>query len=63
MMEFLLDQISPVWRRDAVQRQHIVHYFLRYMLWAFGHHAQPTQPLDLWDGRAHDRLSYACPGT
>ena len=61
MMEFLLDQVSPLWRRDAAQKQYIVHYFLRYMLWAFGHHAQPNQPIDAWDGRAHDRLSYVLP--
>ena len=61
MMEFLLDQVSPIWRRDAAQKQYIVHYFLRYMLWAFGHHAQPNQPIDAWDGRAHDRLSYVLP--
>lgn len=61
VMEFFLDQVSPLWRRDAAQRRYVVEFFLRYMLWAFGHHAQPTQPLDVWDGRAHDRLSYVLP--
>lgn len=61
IMEFFLDQVSPRWRTGSTQRRAVVEYFLRYMLWALGHHAQPTQPIDLWDGSAHDRLSYCLP--
>ncbi|MFQ3615872.1 MAG: hypothetical protein SNJ57_09325 [Cyanobacteriota bacterium] len=61
IMEFFLDQISPRWRSDPAQRRAVAEYFLRYMLWALGHHAQPNQPIDLWDGGAHDRLSYCLP--
>jgi hypothetical protein len=61
IMDHWLDQIDRRWRTNDQIREQVVHYLMRYLLWAFGHCSEPVKPFDHFDGRVHDRLSQVVP--
>lgn len=59
VMEFLhhcLDQISPTWRVNPIEKWRAFDFFVDWLLYSLGHPLVSVYPTDHWDGDVHSRL-------